>query len=136
MRLTDLTLTVLASARLTRFVITDSMGKWWIKDPIDEAMDGYAREATEYALRTGTDVHEPWWWKYREGLDCAYCAGFWIGAGVLATHAATARRPRLRRAWRFAAGAFALNYAAAHLGSALGDFDHANDDRIDAKDAR
>lgn len=135
MRLTDLTLTVLASARLTRFVITDSMGKWWIKDPIDEAMTGYSLEATEYALRTGTAAVEPWWWKYREGLDCPFCVGFWLGSGVLAAHAATAHRPRARKVWRFAAGAFALNYVTAHLGSALGDFDHANDDGIDAKDS-
>lgn len=124
MRIVDFALAVGASARLSRLVITDDLGQWWIKQPIDDAMDRYA--ANERLLY-GHEALEPWWWKYRSGLDCPFCVGFWLGAGVLVTGAVAASHPRARSLWRFGAGALALNYVAAHLGSRLGDFEEDED---------
>lgn len=108
MRLIDTSLAVLAAARLSRLVITDDIGRWWIREPVDRAMDAYAETAEI----------EPWWWKYRSGLECPFCVGFWLGGAVLVGHAALPRPM-----WRAAAGALALNYVASHIGARLGDFD-------------
>lgn len=113
MKRLDILLALGASARLTRFVIADHLGHWWVKEPVDDAMERY--EATH--------EEEPWWWRYRAGLDCPFCVGFWLGASVLASHALTSRSPRLRSLWRLGTGALALNYVAAHVGIALGDFE-------------
>lgn len=92
---------ILASARLTRFVVADNLGRWLVKDPVDAAMDRYAEQHAE----------EPWWWKYREGLDCPFCAGFWLGLGVLAGEQVLGGN----RAWRTITGALAMNYVVGHL---------------------
>lgn len=118
MRIVDLALAVGASARLSRLVITDDIGRWWVKEPVDRAMDAYAEREIWASANVGQDPREPWWWKYRSGLDCPFCVGFWLGAGVLASRAVLPEK-----VWRFGAGALALNYVAAHLGSRLGDFD-------------
>lgn len=129
MRLLDAPLAVLAAARLSRLAITDDIGRWWLKEPIDRAMDRYAERELWAAANVGRDPAEPWWWKYRSGLDCPFCIGFWLGAAVLVTGAAATRRPGpAASAWRLGAGALALNYAAAHLGARLGDFDPDDED--------
>ena len=127
MRAADVALTVLASARLSRLVIVDQIGQWWVKDPVDRAMDGYVARAEEIEHAGGPPAREPWWWKYRSGLDCPWCVGFWLGAAVLLAH-----RVLPRPLWRAAVAPLALNYAAAHLGGALGDY--AGDD--DAEEAQ
>lgn len=124
MRLPDTALAVLASARLSRLVVTDDLGKWWVKDPIDYAMASYARNEVHAADREKRDAVTPGWWKYRSGLDCPWCVGFWLGAATLTVGAIASRRPGPARAlWRLCAGALALNYVTAHAGIALGDFD-------------
>lgn len=119
-----------AAARLTRLVVADEIGQWWVKDPIDAAAQRwYERETTKVESRRNAlrrmghgedlvldrvpDLEQPWWWKYRSGLDCPFCVGFWIGVGVLAT--------RKVPGWKFAASALTLNYVAAHVGVRLGD---------------
>lgn len=113
-----------ATARLTRFVTTDSLGEWWIKEPIDRAMNDYAERASQQArfgsgARDGSEVQEPWWWKYREGLDCPWCVGFWIGAGVLVAERATRKHRVSRETFRLAAGALALNLVTAPIVAGL-----------------
>lgn len=114
MRLPDIPLAILASARLSRLVVTDDLGKWWVKEPVDRAMD----------LAAETMEVEPWWWRYRSGLDCPWCVGFWLGGLLLLGHLLLPRT-----VWRGVAGALALNYASTHLGSRLGDYgtDNADD---------
>lgn len=118
MRIVDLALAVGASARLSRLVITDDLGKWWIREPVDRAMDEYAAGELLEADQQGREPQEPWWWKYRSGLDCPFCVGFWLGAAVLVAH-----RVLPAPVWRFGVSALALNYVASHIGSRLGDFD-------------
>lgn len=139
MSFTDTARVALAAARLTRAIVADDVpGQWWIKDPIDEAMRRYrAKRTTHVPKPTHTLVpsveffDEPWWWKYRDGLDCPWCVGFWIGAGVLlAEHTVggdSAPAP-LRAAWRFVTAALALNAVVAPVGSYLGIFDNGDEE--------
>lgn len=101
MKPVDVALAALTTARLTRLVITDDIGVY-VRRPLNRLADQQ-------------DV-EDW---VRDGIECPWCIGFWIGAGVLATH------PLWRRSGiaRLAAGALALNYVVAHVAVRLGDFD-------------
>lgn len=95
-----------ATARLTRVITDDDIGLWWVKEPA-------YRAALRHVERHG-DI--PWWDKYRAGLDCPWCCGFWIGMAVLASHAAAGKT----RTWRFAAATLTLNLVAAPLVALLG----------------
>lgn len=116
-RATTLTL---VSARLTRFVTQDTLGQWLIHEPVDKAMDGYYARMEAEAKRDGKSPSEPWWWRYRQGLDCPWCVGFWLALGTVATERAT-RNPQsagakaLRTSLEVVGGALALNYVAATL---------------------
>lgn len=111
--------------RLTRAVVTDDIGQWWVKDPLDRWMHGHKAVTSEEST-TGESSYEVHtlasWHKYLSGLECPYCIGFWIGAGVMASHA-LAKRTGLLGPWRFVAGALALNEVAAHVGVKIGDFE-------------
>lgn len=132
MRLSDIALATLATARLSRLVITDKLGHWWIQEPVARAMSDYAAHEIARAAEEDRDPVEPAWWRYEQGLQCPWCVGFWLGAGVLTAGAIATRRPGIARtAWRLGAGSLALNYVTAHLGSHLGDFDT---DDIDPED--
>lgn len=95
------------TARLTRLVTTDFIGQWWVQDPVDRAMARYE------AAHSGEE--EPWWWRYRAGLTCPHCLGFWIGAGVLASYAVAGRT----RSWRYVADALTLSYVIGHVSARL-----------------
>lgn len=112
-------------------MVTDDLpGAWWIKDPIDEAMGRYRTkrstvrmvpvfDSPDYPgspLRKVAFFDEPWWWKYREGLDCPHCVGFWIGAGLIAADSVLHDRPW----WRGLTWALALNAVVAPAGTAVG----------------
>jgi hypothetical protein len=112
--------------RLTRLVVTDDLGQWWIKDPLDAYWHPkFVRQDKNPDAEYGYDpavFHQPWLarhvdHKYLGGLECPYCVGFWIGAAVLASYHILPRG-----LWRFAARALTLNEAAAHLGIKIGDF--------------
>ena len=107
MDLTTAALTAGATLRLTRLVVADDIGRWWLAEPA-------YRAALAYHAQHGT---APWWDRYRSGLDCPFCAGFWIALGATATGA----RWGHTRPWRLLAGALTLSYLAAHIGARLGD---------------
>lgn len=102
-------LTLGAAARITRFVTTDDLGEWWIKEP----------------LRSKAAKLDPRWDKYVEGLDCSFCVGFWATAAVMGAGSVL----RWNRAWQWGAGVFAASYVVAHVSSRL-DADGDSDDRI------
>lgn len=92
-------LTLGAAARITRFVTTDDLGEWWIKEP----------------LRSKAAKLDPRWDKYVEGLDCPYCVSFWATAAVMGAGAVL----RWNRVWQFGAGVWAASYVVAHVASRL-----------------
>lgn len=105
-----------ATMRLTRLIISDDIGDWWIKTPLDTKMSAWM-------IKNGR-AEEPAWYRYRDGLECPYCVGFWIGLGVLGAELAAEGSTTLTaRVWRLTAGALTLNEVAARLGIALGDYD-------------
>ena len=92
-------LTLGAAARITRFVTTDDLGEWWIKEP----------------LRSKAAKLDPRWDKYVEGLDCSFCVGFWATAAVMGAGSVL----RWNRVWQFGAGVWAASYVVAHVASRL-----------------
>ena len=110
----DLLLVLGLTLRLTRLVITDDLGQWWIQDPVRDWV-------IRHADPVGDFNDYGWRGKLQSGLDCPFCVGFWIGAGALASLALVGGPGEAHDVWRYIAGAFALNWVAAHLGSRLGD---------------
>lgn len=109
MKLGDTVLIVGAAMRATRLVVADSVpGQWWIKAPIDRAMERY--EAAH------PDGPEPWWWKYRAGLDCPHCVGLWLSGAVVGSYALARLNPLSLAVWRFGAAVLATNAAAVLIG--------------------
>jgi hypothetical protein len=95
----DVALLVLATLRLTRLMTTDDLpGQWWIYGPL------YKRAHRHPARKT------PWWAKYLSGLTCPFCVGFWVGLAVLLSLLLVGGPGDAPDWWRWASGAFALNY--------------------------
>lgn len=103
--------------RLTRFIITDTLGQWWIQDPVDRAMARYAERKINESKLTGEAPEEPWWWKYRVGLNCPWCIGFWVGVAVVASYLLWGHNEW----WRVVAAMFTLNWVVAHIATRVGD---------------
>ena len=121
---------IAASARLTRLITTDDLGQWWVQDPIDAAASRwYDRQVTHAEMRGEVDpvIEQPWWWKYRSGLVCPFCIGFWLALGLLILD----RRLSGRGLWSTLVGALALNYVAAHTESLLTAATAADDQETD-----
>lgn len=106
-----------ATLRLSRLVIVDDLGKWWLQDRIDRAMDRYADKEIVAANLEDRLPRDPWWWKYRAGLWCPFCVGFWIAVGVVLSYLFWGDT----LVWKVIAAMLTLNYVAAHLGARLGD---------------
>lgn len=140
MQSTDVALALGATMRLTRLITSDDLGRWWILDPLDawvhrdKAREQYERTLAEWGdlkekaphpelaapLAPGTrQPRRLRWHRYLAGLECAHCAGYWIGAGVLGSYAVAGRRPATLRAWRFVAGTLALNTVSVTAGKAV-----------------
>lgn len=119
--LSDAALVLGATMRATRLVVADDVpGRWWIKRPIDQAMDRYEAEEVRRAAQGGRDVRQPWWWEYRSGLDCGFCISVHVSYLVLGSYyIARALGPKPLAAWRFGAATLAVSYVAGHTWARL-----------------
>lgn len=143
--LLDVLLVLGLTLRFTRLVIVDDVGGWWLRGPafrwagpapslepigeitnVSENDSGVAVEGIFYPV-TKTSLN--WKQKLVSGLTCPFCIGFWIGCAALASLAIVGGPGHAWEPWRWVAGAFTLNWFAAHLGSRLGDAGYAEDDR-------
>lgn len=100
--------------RLTRAVTTDAIGEALIHRPVTRGLRRWYGVDEHGRLRVPTDAR----WSLAEaadGLGCPFCVGFWLGVGVLAGHALTARSPRGRAAWRFVMASLTLNEVVGHV---------------------
>jgi len=107
-RLFDAVIVTAATLRLTRLVVVDDVGRWWIKEPAERwvergEMPAWTAEGEPLTKRA----------KLVTGLDCPFCVGFWIGAVVLAGHRLPGARVVLLP--------LALNEVVGHLAARLGD---------------
>lgn len=117
-------LVILAAARLTRFVTSDTLGEWM-----------FVGKAKRWAWRVESPAGEPemfgvpdpyptpeakWGWRSKlvHGLDCPFCVGFWIGGLVLLGEVTIGRSP-LRPLWRFGLTMLGMNYLVGHLSSRI-----------------
>lgn len=119
-----------ATLRLTRLVITDDMGHWWVRGPAERWA---ARH--DHVLPEVSDIERTWvpGWrtKLTSGLDCPFCVGHWIGVLVLVSLALVGGPDSTSTGasvWRWVAGALTLNWIAAHIGARMGDAGYASDE--------
>lgn len=114
----------LAVARLTRFVTSDSLGDWMVVGPARrwanraERFPDHLGEIHPSLLDADVDEDAGWRSKLVSGLECPFCVGFWVGAGMLAGEKVT-RHTRMEPIWDLATSALALNYVVAHASSRL-----------------
>jgi hypothetical protein len=104
MVLPDILLVLGATMRLTRLVVTDDLGAWLVREPLDR-----------YCIRQD-NAHLD---RLYTGVACPFCVGTWIGYGTLASYAVFRRSPVTLSAWRFVTAGLALNYVVGHVGSRL-----------------
>ena len=125
----------LASARLSRFVTSDSLGDWLIVRPAQKwaiRHEGEAVDSVDCVINQSGEIMETVEHSSGEvepenglrskavsGLECPFCVGFWIGAGVLAADAALPERGVLRRLYDFGTKALAMNYVVGHVSAKL-----------------
>lgn len=95
----DVLLIVGATTRLTRVIVADDIGEWFIKVPLTAWL------GQESAL--SGNAHQ--YGRYLSGLDCPHCVGYWIGAGVLASYVLCRRSSITLALWRFIASTLVLN---------------------------
>jgi hypothetical protein len=113
-------LVVLATARLIRFVTEDSLGHWWVVEPVREWANVHDNpDIQKGSLAAVTEEPEPWRSKVASGIDCRWCVGFWIGVLVLVGEVTLGRIPGIRHLWRFGLASLALNSVANATGKAL-----------------
>lgn len=106
----------LTSARLTRLVTTDKLGQWLIQEPVDALLSYYYAKAEREAVAVGKSPVEPWWWRYRAGLYCQWCVGFWLTLGTVTLERVTRNSPAtLRVPLEVFGTALAINYVSATI---------------------
>lgn len=107
----DILLALGLTLRLSRLVVTDDIGLWWIRIPAFNW--AHAREPRA----------DGWRAKLQSGLSCPFCVGFWIGCLVLLSLWLVGGPGHAHEAWRWVSGAFALNWIVGHIAARAGDVD-------------
>jgi hypothetical protein len=117
-----LALVVIATARLIRFVTEDSLGYWWVVEPVRAWANVHDNPDIERGSMGSYEEPQPWrGWrsKVASGIDCRWCVGFWIGVLVLVGEVTLGRIPGVRHLWTFALAALALNSVANGVGKGI-----------------
>jgi len=123
----DLLLVLGLTLRLTRLIVTDDLGLWWVRGPASFWAMRHDTHQTVNAGALSEQIIVGWRSKLSVGLSCPFCIGWWVGCAVLASLAAVGGPGDAAELWRWIAGAFSLNWIAAHIGSRLGDAGYAEE---------
>lgn len=121
----DLLLSIGLTLRLTRVITQDDIGLWYVRGPV--AMWAMRHEPLSPPNITpdgflGEREYVPGWrGRLSLGLSCPFCIGFWVGVLVLLSLWLCGGPGHAWDPWRWVAGAFALNWVAAHVGARAGD---------------
>lgn len=102
---TDTALILGATMRLTRLVVTDDLGQWWIRDPLDAWVHEHPAQAPDH--------------KWLGGLTCPHCVSFHAAWIVLGTYHLSGLHPKARAVWRFGAAALSLSSIVGHASARL-----------------
>lgn len=103
----DVVLLLGLTLRLSRLIVTDDIGDWWVKEPV-----------RRWAMRRKDPTKAL---DYADGLDCPFCVGFWIAGLTLLSLFLVGGPGEAHDVWRWVSAWFALNWVAAHLGARAGD---------------
>lgn len=137
--LRDLALVVGATARVTRFFTSDTLGYWLAVEPARRWANFHERslehpdgqptlewgqnartvEAREHTLRMEPDPDNGWRSKLVSGLDCPHCVGTWVGYAAIGSYLFARRWPATLAVWRFLAAGLGLNYVTGHVSSRI-----------------
>lgn len=137
MSVIDVLLAAGAATRLTRFVVTEDLGGWLIRDPANRWADRYEptvdgvpvqRAVAQGHVHTDRALEPGWRSRLVSGLDCPFCVGTWLHIAAQASTTILPRTGPLRAAWRVVAGGLTASYLLAHLAVTWGDV---NDDDED-----
>lgn len=121
----DLALVLGATARLTRFITTDTLGEWVIDRPLrmwanrSERYAAHLSPVDPVLLEGEVDPEAGPRSKAVSGLECPFCVGTWVGYAALASYLLARRRPATLGLWRFLAAGLSLNYAVGHISSRI-----------------
>lgn len=121
-RLGTIALIALTSLRLTRFIVSDTLGEWLIKRPAEKWAEkhdmaylnaGPSDEVLAQKVESGEPLTPQS--KLVSGLSCPFCVGFWITLAVVIA------RPLIERSRivRTLASALSINYVTAHISSRI-----------------
>lgn len=122
LELVDVLLALGLTLRLNRIVTGDHVGLWFFRGPASQWAWSHEKPPI------GTTWVPGWRSKLQLGLSCPFCVGFWIAIAVTASLWLAGGPGDAWTPWRWVAGAFTLNYIAAHLGGRLGDVDTEDED--------
>lgn len=117
----DVAIAVGLALRLARLVMSDDLGEWFVRWPVEKWAIIHEGGYDFHNMKSALDPRRGWRSKLVSGLTCPFCVGFWCVVFALATLAAVGGPGEAAHAWRWVAGAFALNYVTGHLGARLGD---------------
>lgn len=114
----DIVLAIGATLRLTRLVVVDEIGEWWLRKPLEDAADRWAVRELARAQAAGEEPRTPWWWKYQSLWTCPHCTSF-HAAWLVLLSGLVLRKLGLAGLWRFGTGALTLSSVAGHLSARL-----------------
>lgn len=106
--------------RLSRLIIVDDVGLWFVRGPAAAWAWGHDKD------KRGTGAI-PWRSHLVTGLSCPFCVGFWIGCLVVLSLYLVGGPDSTSTAaswWRWIAGAFTLNWTVGHIAARVGDVDN------------
>lgn len=109
LQVVDLLLVLGATLRITRFIITDDLGLWWVRGPLYVWANDHEHDVGPMGWRT----------KVASGLTCPHCVGFWLGCVVLGSLWLVGGPGHAPDWWRYASGALTLNWCAAHINARM-----------------
>lgn len=114
----DVALITGLTMRLTRLVVSDDLGQWWVKLPIRAAVVSHLEKHATHPSGQPSDETLATAQGYLDGLDCPHCVSFHAAYLSLGSYL-LARRLHLLPAWRFAAGTMSLSAVVGHVSARI-----------------
>lgn len=133
----DAALVLGATMRVTRLITNDTLGQWWVKDPIDAwfhadpAKERHEQDVIDHedavrhhGIRLPSPVppgppRRQSYHRYLAALECPHCVGYWVGVAATASYLVARKNRRSLAVWRTVAATLSLNTVAVAAGDAI-----------------